>query len=185
MASSFQERFKVIFMRKARKFLAMALAVVLSMSVAVPAFAAEATPDTAVPAYATEVASDAAEQSAAAVPETPGAGEDNADGVMPLIDYNYTIGPDWKTVISGDTDLSGKIVRIDVHDFSWALHQVNVRYFRYGVELPHISEYDNVTKSGSTASVVCAAGATEMQVQIVPRFWGVQNHWYHVSIGNY
>ena len=157
-------------MKKVRKFLATALAVAMSLSMSVPAFAAEAVPDTA-------------EQPAAIVVETPENVENGDDGISPLIDYDHTIGPNWRTIATGN--LTGKTIRIDVHDFNWSLHQVNVRYFHNGVEMAHINEYDNVTGAGGTASVTCAAGATEMQMQIVPRFWGVQDHWYHVSIGNY
>ncbi len=152
-------------MKKFRSFLAMALAIVLSMFVAVPAFAAEATPDVNM-------------QPTAVVAEVPE--EAGGENVVPLADYTHTIGPDWRTVATGT--LTGVTVRIDVHDFNWALHQVNVRYYANGVLMAHLSEYDNVTQAGGTASVVCAAGATEMQVQIVPRFWGVDDHWYHVTI---
>ena len=137
----------------------------MSLSTSVLTFAAEVNPDTA--------------DQPTVVIETP----DDSTDVMPLLDYTHTIGPSWRTIVTGN-DLTGTTVRIDVHDFNWSLHQVNVRYYHNGVEIPHRNEYDNVTKAGGTASVVCAVGATEMQMQIVPRFWGVQDHWYHVSISH-
>ena len=141
--------------------MALVLTVAMSLSIAVPAFAAEADE-----------------------PERTAIVQDGAfggEGAVPLLDYTHTIGPNWVTIATGG-DLTGVGVRIDVHNFNWALHQVNVRYYRNGVLMPYHNSYDNVTKAGSTASITCATGATEVQMQIVPRFWGVQDHWYHVSI---
>ena len=55
------------------------------------------------------------------------------EGIMLLLDYNYTVGPDWKTIATGS--LSGAMVRINVIDFNGALHQVNVRYLHNGAEI--------------------------------------------------
>ena len=148
-------------MKKKRAFLAAVLAVVMSLSMAVPAFAAEVAPDTAEPLVATT------------------SSEDGEYGIMPLT--NYSVGPNWKTCATG-TDLTGVAVRIDVHDFHWTLHQVNVRYYRNGVLMRHDKDDDNVTKASGAATVYCIPGATEMQMQIVPRFWGVQDQWYQVTI---
>ncbi len=156
---------RVRLMKKVRKLLAVVLAMVMSMSVAVPAFAAEVVPGAV------------DQQEAVAVKTT----ESDGSGVVLLVDWTHTIGPNWKTIAAGG-DLTGHTVRIDVHSFNWGLHQVNVRFFHNGVEVAHIKEYDNVTKASGVASVTCPAGATEMQMQIVPRFWGVQDHWYQVTV---
>ena len=100
------------------------------------------------------------------------------EGIMPLLDYDYTVGPDWKTIATGS--LSGAMVRINVIDFNGILHQVNVRYLHNGAE---ILRQDNVTGASNETVVTCPAGTTEVQMQIKPRAdWFVQDHWYHVAV---
>ena len=76
---------RVRLMKKVRKLLAVVLAMVMSMSVAVPAFAAEVVPGAV------------DQQEAVAVKTT----ESDGSGVVLLVDWTHTIGPNWKTIAAG------------------------------------------------------------------------------------
>ncbi len=145
-------------MKKIRIILATVLAVVMCMSVTIPAFAA----------------GPAAERPVAVMTEPADSASGGSGGIMPLLDYTHTIGPNWVTIASGR--LSGLGIRIDVHDFNSFLHKVNVDFYRNGL---WIGSSNNV---GGTTTVYCPTDTTEVKMQIVPRFLGVQDHWYHVTI---
>lgn len=158
-------------MKKMRSFLAAALMLVMAFSLmAVPAFAAEAVPD----------------ESGDVIVETPVHG---IGGVMPLLSWTHTIGPNWAKV-TNDGWAPGS-VRIDIIDFNSALHQVDVMY-QDGRGAPIGDPVYNVTELGNSAYLSAGnnnskynipSNARSVYVRIVPRAsWFVQNHWYHANI---
>ena len=157
-------------MKKVRNFLAMALAVVMTMSVSVPAFAAEATPDTV-------------EQQVTAAEFPDGIGGNGNAGIMPLVTDFPIVGKSYKTIatnpngINGDLHISvtGKV------DFDGASYQLNVLMYNRDGNVVHRG--DNVAGwPGTSCTLWCGSNVTRVELQIAPRYFWVQPNTFEVKV---
>ena len=139
-------------MKKVRKFLATALAVVMSMSMAAPAFAAEATPDTA--EQQTEVVVEAAES----------VGNDNG-GLMQL-DMSSTWVGHRKTTVAYKAGGINATIWLKVKDWDGAKYQVNITMSGNNGT---IWEADNCTGIFDSKDFWCGPDVTRVEVEIAPR----------------
>lgn len=151
--STLQERFNgETIMKKIRNILAMALAVVMSLSIMVPAFAAETDEATPAVATATEVTDEGA------------SGGD--DGIMPLDSKSWSIGNHWQRVVS--EDMSGRNIAIQVQNFNGAAYQVDIMYQTSGGR--EIKTEWNITGVFADKTVTCPNGTYYVYYKISPRF---------------
>ena len=98
-------------MSKIRKTLATVLALVMCLSLSIPAFAAE----TDAPAVD--------ESSIALIP----ASTNDDDGIMPLDTKSYTIGPDWHTVATSSSPIVKIFYEVTSSGYMGYVYKINIR----------------------------------------------------------
>lgn len=157
-------------MKKVRKFLATALAVAMSMSMAIPAFAAEATPDVV--------------EQQAVVAESPASiGNGGNEGIMPLSTSYPMVGNSYKTIATNSNGINGDL-HISVTgkvDFDGASYQLNVLMFDKSGNV--VWRGDNVAGwPGTSCTLWCGSNVTRVDLQIAPRFAWVQPNTFEVKV---
>ncbi len=141
-------------MKKFRSIWATALAVVMSFSITVPAFAAEVEPDEVMQSAVTATVD---------VPEDDTGGGD--DGIMPLESKKWSIGNRWQRVVS--EDMSGRNIAIQVRNFNGTAYQVDIMYQTSGGS--EIKTEWNITGVFADKTVTCPSGTYYVYYKISPR----------------
>lgn len=157
-------------MKKARKFLATALAVTMSLSISVPTFAAEATPD--VTEQATTVAIENTEV--------------NDNDIMPftIVDSGVVdeVGQDYKTIIYKPGGIGGKVnVRIISDGYNGWTGAMDIIVQNKNGNTIHQTE--NVAGIKADFTIDCGWDAARLELRIRPKVgaWTGDKHdvaWY-------
>lgn len=151
-----------------RKTLAAILALVMCLSLSIPAFAAEAT----VPAADT-------------VSTVPSPMSNDDDGIMPLDTKPYTVGPDWHTVATSSSPIQTIYYEVTGSGYNGWVYQINLKC---------LDQNGNTVKQFDNASGVFASNTLKLfqdhqlynvykvQMQIKPRLAISGDNYYRVSV---
>lgn len=146
--------------KRVRKFLAMAFAVVMSMSVSAPVFAAEVAPDDA-------------DQPVAVMAEVSVDEEGSSGGIMPptIVDSGVVegVGSGYKTIIENPNGIGGDVtVRVISDGYNgWTTVMDVLAYDRYGNVIFDISDASGVLANWT---VNFGYNITKVEVRIHQRF---------------
>lgn len=157
--------------KRVRKFLAMALAVVMSMSVSAPVFAAEAAPDDA-------------DQPVAVVAEVSVGEEDNSGGIMPLaiVDSGVVdgVGSGYKTIINNPNGVGGKVsVRVISDGYNgWTTAMDVIAYDRDGHA---VHQKENIAGIKADFSLDCGYDIVRVEVRIHQKFGSWTDTYYTLA----
>lgn len=165
-----QRKSKVNPMSKIRKTLATILALVMCLSLSIPAFAAE--PDTP-----------AVDESGIAL--TPASTNDD-DGIMPLDTTNRTIGPDWHTVATSSSPIAKIFYEVTSSGYNGWVYKINIRCLdNNGVV---ITQFDDASGVFASNTLDLFNGNPhlyniyQIQMQIKPRLAISGDNYYKVAV---
>lgn len=175
--STLQERFNgETIMKKIRNILAMALAVVMSLSIMVPAFAAEAEPDEATQEAATvvEVTDD-------------GSGNNGDEGIMPLSTDYIWVGNSYRQIAYNPNGINGNLHIWVTHTLSTP-NQLGYNGWNRGMDVLMYDRNGNVVWRGdnvfgvsSSGKLWCGADVVRVDMRIAAKI-GVNEDWYEVEV---
>ena len=154
-------------MKKIRNFLAAALTVVMILSMSVPAFAAEAMPDTT------------AQESLIPIEATATSSSDS--GIMPLSTEWYVVGNNYTTVAYNPSGINSEVyIAIAQEGYNGWEYQMNIIMTDLSGDV--VWRADNVTGVAADGHWWAGANVAKVQLQIAPRNWFVPERHFTVKV---